>query len=178
MTRRAATLTGIVAVTVALGASASGSDQSQAAGAELRSVQNSLLALLNEERAKRGLRPLHRSDTLAQAARWQSRDMVTHGYFAHRRRGGPGLVQRIRRTGYLKHAGSWIVGENIGWAAGRLATPNAIVADWMRSAGHRHNILDRTFQSIGIGLVADDPTRGRDSPALTVTTDFGFRSMR
>jgi uncharacterized protein YkwD len=149
-----------------------------ATGAKLRSVETSVLALLNEERAKRGLRPLHRSDTLAKAARWQSRDMVTRGYFAHRRRGGPDLVQRIRRTGYLKHAARWIVGENIGWAAGRLATPNAVVAGWMRSAGHRHNILDHTFRSIGIGLVADDPARGRDSPALTVTTDFGFRSLR
>ena len=137
-----------------------------------------MLALLNQERAKRGLGPLHGSGTLARAARWQSRDMVAHRYFAHGRRGGPDLVKRIRRTGYLNHAGRWVVGENIGWAAGRLATPNAMVASWMRSAGHRHNILDRTFESIGIGVVADDPARGRDSPALTVTTDFGFRSRR
>jgi uncharacterized protein YkwD len=176
--RQAAALTGIVAVLVALGPTATASGQALAADAKLRAVETSLLALLNAERAKRGLRPLRRSGTLAVAARWQSRDMVSHHYFDHQRRGGPGLVQRIRRTGYFRNAASWTVGENIAWGAGRLVGPNAIVAGWMKSAGHRHNILNRTFESIGIGLVADAPSGERGAPSLTITTDFGFREFR
>jgi uncharacterized protein YkwD len=177
-TRQAAALTGIVAVAVVLGPTAPASGQALAAGAELRAVETSVLTLLNAERAKRGLKPLRRSATLAIAARWQSRDMVAHRYFDHQRRGGPGVVQRIRRAGYLRHTASWTVGENIAWGLGSEAAPDAIVAGWMRSAGHRHNILNRTFESVGIGLVADLPTGERGGTSLTITTDFGFRSFR
>jgi uncharacterized protein YkwD len=163
---------------VGFGPTAVASGRALRAGAELRAVETSVLTLLNAERARRGLKPLHRSATLAIAARWQSRDMVAHRYFDHQRRGGPGLVQRIRRSGYLRHTASWIVGENIAWGAGRMAAPDAIVAGWMRSAGHRHNILNRTFESIGIGLVPDPPTGARWTPSVTITTDFGCRSFR
>jgi hypothetical protein len=44
------------------------------------------------------------------------------------------------------------VGENI--AAG-YETPEAVVAAWMNSSGHRANILSTGFREIGIGYVAD-----------------------
>ena len=47
-----------------------------------------------------------------------------------------------------------------------------IVGDWMRSPGHRANILSPTFRAIGIGIANGTPSR--DSGA-TYTTDFGRR---
>jgi uncharacterized protein YkwD len=145
----------------------------------------SVLCLLNRERVRRHLKPLHRNAALDKAAHWQSRDMVAHRYFDHERRGGPGLVQRIRRTGYLKGARRWVVGENIALGEGQNSTAASIVKAWMASPHHKENILDSTYQDTGIGLVLASPDDGHgqsSTPAipqgLTITTDFGFRLGR
>jgi uncharacterized protein YkwD len=169
-----------LAVAVAAGALASGAGASnrhaaaapQARASELRAVEISVFSLLNAERRNHGLRPLHRSTRLDRAAGWQSRDMVRRHYFAHRRPGGPKLVKRVRRTGYLHGAWRWIVGENIAWGLGSMATPRSIVYGWMHSPEHRSNILYGPFRNIGIGTVAGNP-RG-DQGAVTITTDFGL----
>jgi uncharacterized protein YkwD len=139
-------------------------------------VAGAVLTLLNQQRSRRGMKPLHRNLKLDSAADWQSQDMVTHRYFRHQRRGGPGLVARIRRTGYLKGATSWTVGENIAWAEAQLATPAQFVAGWMSSPEHRANVLDRSFRAIGIGVATGAPAGSGVLPALTITTDFGVRS--
>jgi uncharacterized protein YkwD len=141
-------------------------------------VAGGVLALLNQERAKHHLKPLQRNRMLDEAATWQSRDMVLHRYFKHQRHGGPGLVRRIRRSGYLRGATSWTIGENIAWAEAELASPAHLVGDWMASRGHRANILDRSFRNVGIGLVPGEPRGNGTLPALTITTDFGVRSPR
>jgi uncharacterized protein YkwD len=147
-----------------------------------RTIERSFLCLLNSERVRRHLKPLHRNAALDKAARWQSRDMVAHAYFDHVRRGGPNFVQRIRRTGYLSRARRWLVGENIAWGEGHRSTTANIVKAWMASPGHRENILDSTYEDVGIGLVLGSPyDRDADSStpsgrrAVTITTDFGFR---
>ena len=167
----------ILATALVAGASASARHRVPRAAPD-SPVADGVLVLLNAERTKRGLAPLRRNAMLDEAASWQSHDMVLHRYFNHRRPGGPGLVQRIRRSGYLRGAGSWTVGENIAWAEAQLASPAHLVADWMASRGHRENILDPSFRNIGIGLVPGEPNRGSGLPALTITTDFGVRSMR
>lgn len=139
-------------------------------------VADAVLPLLNDQRQRHGLRPLQRNPKLDEAAARQSQDMVLHRYFQHHRRGGPGLVERIRRTGYLKGASSWTVGENIAWAEAELASPAQFVAGWMRSAEHRANVLDRSFRAVGIGIAAGAPAGSGVLPALTITTDFGVRS--
>lgn len=138
----------------------------------------SVLCLLNAERAKRGLRKLRSSRSLETAARRHSTDMVERNYFDHQRRGGPDLVKRVRRTGYLKGARSWAVGENIAWGTGDLATPQALVRAWMESQGHRENILDPDFREVGVAVVLGAPSSswGDEDEAATATTDFGKRS--
>jgi uncharacterized protein YkwD len=147
-----------------------------------RTIETSFLCLLNSERVRRHLRPLHRNAALAKAARWQSRDMVAHAYFDHARPGGPNFVQRIRRTGYLSGVRRWLVGENIAWGEGRGSTTTSIVRAWMASPGHKKNILESAYQDVGIGLVLGSPyEHDADSSApsgrqsVTITTDFGFR---
>jgi uncharacterized protein YkwD len=142
------------------------------------SIEKSVLCLLNSERARHGLRALKRNPALDEAARWQSRDMITHGYFAHQRPGGPNFVERIRRAGYLRDAAEWAVGENIAWGRGPLSTPRSIVSGWMESKHHRENILDVSYRAIGVGVAAEHHDAGyaTNPPALTFTTDFGSRS--
>jgi len=62
---------------------------------------------------------------------------------------GTSVVDRIRATGYLDSAGSWGVGENIGWG---FTTGAEAVTWWMNSPGHRANILQSDFTHLGVGV--------------------------
>ena len=140
-----------------------------------RVVVRSTLCLLNHARASRGLRRLHLQRRLGRAARSHSADMARRGYFSHDSRSGASFLDRIRHAGYLRHTRQWMVGENIAWGTGRLATPRAIVRAWMHSPGHRANILNGRFREIGVGITYNAPVRVAGRPAATYTTDFGFR---
>jgi uncharacterized protein YkwD len=102
---------------------------------------------------------------------------VRHDFFDHVSRvTGSTLVGRVKRTAYLARAQGWSLGENLAWGAGSRATPRETVQAWMRSPGHRQNILTRNFREIGVGVVLGAPA---DLPnglrAATYTTDFGAR---
>jgi uncharacterized protein YkwD len=102
--------------------------------------------------------------------------MVGGSFFAHRAPGGPDLVARLRRAGYLgPRTTVWVVGENLAWARATAATARGIVAAWMASPAHRANILEPSFRDIGIGIVGGTP--GDAGAGVTVTTDFG-RAIR
>jgi len=126
--------------------------------------------LINKKRTARGLRKLRRVKTLNRTARKHSRLMRDRRCFAHRCPGEGDLGKRIAKAGY----GYRIAGENIAWAGGRNATPKWIVRAWMRSPGHRANILRRDFRDTGIGVVRGAPVRFA-GPAITITQNFGRR---
>jgi len=134
------------------------------------------LCLLNAERAKRDLAPLRDNEQLSRAARAYSSRMVCERFFAHVCPEGSTLSKRVRRgTRYLTGAvRNWSLGENLAWGTRSLSTPRATVEAWMRSSGHRRNILNARFRDIGIGVVAGAPARVSGA-AATYTTDFGFR---
>ena len=143
--------------------------------ASTRQLVRSTLCLLNAERRRHGLRRVRLSKRLSGAAGRHSRDMVRNGYFSHTSLSGATFVDRIRRSGYLNGAFTWMVAENLAWGAGSLSSPGKIVQAWMHSPGHRHNILTHRFVHIGIGVVRGAPQSVRGMAAATYTTDFGFR---
>ena len=164
-----------VVLVAAPAASAAGSCSAANASvktASKRALVRATLCRLNSERARHRLRPLRLNRNLAAAARAHSRAMARRHFFSHDSLNGASFLDRIRRTGYLRGARSWSVGENIAYGSGRLSTPNSIGRAWMNSAGHRANILSRSFRSIGIGIAAGTPY-GRGG--ATYTTDFGRR---
>src|SRR5689334_25438389 len=134
-------------------------------------ARHATLCLLNQQRAAHGLRPLRADRRLAKAALGHSKDMVAHRYFAHESRSGAPFTARIARTGWTRSRRSYILGENIGWGSGVLATPRAMVRGWMHSAPHRANILERRYRVIGIGVAIGVPVAGSDG--ATYSTDFG-----
>jgi len=131
----------------------------------------STVCLVNAERTARGVGQLRLDRRLSTASRRHSQDMVAKRYFAHDSRSGAGFSARIARTGWMNGRGAWSVGENIAWGSGTQATPRSIVAAWMRSAGHRHNILNAKFRVIGIGIARRAPVGS--AAGATYTTDFG-----
>lgn len=109
-------------------------------------VEQALLRLTNQERAKYGRAPLQADSTLASLARLKSGDMVAKRYFSHTSPTYGTPAQMLAKNGvtYKSYA------ENI--AQGTDAA--RIHAQWMASSGHRANILNPQLNRIGIGVVA------------------------
>lgn len=170
-TALAATLAGLALASPAQAASCAGAG-AKPGNASPTVVRDATLCMLNRQRAAHGLRPLRHERRLALAARRHVRDMVRGGYFAHQSRSGTDFVQRIQRTGYTR-SGSWRLGENLAWGEGSQGSPEAIVAAWMGSPGHRKNVLG-PFREVGIGLAAGAPVADTGS-STTYATDFGTR---
>jgi uncharacterized protein YkwD len=105
-----------------------------------------VLELTNIERQKVGAPPLRLSVELNIAAQAYSQVLASSDCFAHTCGPVPEMADRMGRAGYQ----NWTaLGENI--AAG-YPTPEAVVAGWMSSQGHRDNLLSPNFAEIGIGL--------------------------
>ena len=144
--------------------------------ANLEAVRSAVLCLHNAERARHGLPKLRESPRLRSAAVRHAQHMVGAHFFDHTTPAGATMADRIRRTGYTSGARAWSIGENIAWGSGRLATAAQIQRSWMHSAGHRANILQRSFREIGIGIRPGVPVHlSASQSGATYTTDFGFR---
>ena len=136
-------------------------------------VEQATLCLINGERADRGLVALTTNGELAQAALRHARDMVEQGFFSHSGSDGSTLTDRIRDAGYLS-GDDWLIGENLAWGTGSLATPRAIVNAWMNSEGHRQNILNARFRETGFGTVIGSPSSS--TAGATYANEFGVRN--
>lgn len=99
--------------------------------------------ILNELRAQKGLVPLSASAKLTTAARKHAQDMARRGFFSHEGSNGSSVGDRVRRQG----GGFCFVAENIAKGQGSL---QEVVADWMASAGHRKNMLNRKAAEYGL----------------------------
>ena len=123
----------------------------------MKQARAATLCLINRERTRRGMGLVHSQTRLRNAATKHSRAMVSKGFFDHSSPAGSTAATRVRAAGYLRGAASFQLGENIGAGESALATPAAMVDAWMHSAGHRYNILHRSFRDIGIGIVMGTP---------------------
>jgi uncharacterized protein YkwD len=141
------------------------------AGADSRATgaqySEAVRCLLNQQRAQARLAPLAADRRLARAARRYSQAMVRQRFFDHVSPQGSTLDQRVRAAGYSERT----VGETIGWGAGSLAGPAAIVQGWMNSPPHRAIIMDGRFREVGLVIAAGSPAGTGD--ATTVTANFG-----
>lgn len=121
-----------------------------------------VVTLTNRKRAAHGCRSVRVSTDLRKAARKHSSLMARKRTLSHQLRGEPALGRRYALAGYT---GWRTAAENI--AVGHL-TPASVVRAWMRSPGHRRNILDCRLREIGVGVVLH-------GLRLWWTQDFGRR---
>ena len=108
-------------------------------------LASDLFNRLNAERRARGLAALDWDDDLARVAGDWSAHMASTGDFAHRDLGAAGSL-----TGMSKFSA---LGENIAWVEGYPSMGNQLHVGWMKSEGHRANMLQHGFDSVGIGVV-------------------------
>jgi uncharacterized protein YkwD len=140
-----------------------------------REARMAVRCLLNRKRESHGLRPLAKSARLKKAAQRHTAYMQDHRCFAHECPGEPSVLSRLKRVNYIVGGlRSWAYGENIAYGHRNRGTPKALVRGWMRSPGHRSNILDPGFREIGIGFSRGTPAKPGASGS-TATTDFGMR---
>lgn len=119
------------------------------------------LALVNAERARRGLPGLRTTPELSEAARAHAEDMVGRHYFSHESPDGTSAADRYHAAG----GSPWeMVAENIADCrrCGRVVTMADLAEfhrGWMNNPGHRGNILDAGLTAFGFAVVTDG--RGR-----------------
>ncbi|MEU1017951.1 CAP domain-containing protein [Streptomyces sp. NPDC005898] len=102
-----------------------------------------VLTLVNVERAKAGCRPVTADGRLAALAGRFSEDMAERGFFDHTDPDGATPWDRAEKAGITN-----LGGENI--ARGQ-ADARAVMAAWMGSPGHRANILNCDYRTMGVG---------------------------
>jgi uncharacterized protein YkwD len=101
--------------------------------------RNKMLHLLNHTRATHGLATFRLNVTVSHRAWLHSKAMANQNALFHT----GNLYDAVRAY----RPSTW--GENVGMA-GLLTRIRTL---WMRSAGHRHNILNGRYRRIGIGVV-------------------------
>jgi len=94
--------------------------------------------------------PLEMDEVIRVAARLHSQDMGAQDYFEHDSLDGRTFADRMRDAGF---GGPSPWGENI--AAGQR-TAEDVVRGWMNSPGHCRNIMNASYNVIGIGYAEDD----------------------
>jgi uncharacterized protein YkwD len=132
-------------------------------------AEQAVICLINKARRQDGVRRLTRDPRLESAARGHSAAMDSGNFFAH-----GSTLERIKATGYLGGASSWMVGENIAWGSGGQGSPKATVARWMASPPHRSAILSRQFRNIGVGVAIGSPLGAGGENTAIYTADFGL----
>jgi uncharacterized protein YkwD len=131
--------------------------QTASAPAEPPSRDQQLFKLLNLERQHHGLPLLQWDPRLAEAAKIHTEKMARAGDISHRFAGEPDLSQRAGAAGALFKS----VAENVALAS----TPLEIHLALMNSPGHRANILNPQYNSVGVGVA-------QVKDQLFVTEDF------
>jgi uncharacterized protein YkwD len=144
--------------------------------------------LVNIERAKANLKPFSWNQTLSEVARLHSEDMAKHGYFDHVNLDGKDPAARASALGF-KCEKDFGVYKKVGIAENifqnntirsvtytgdemycEYLSPADIarttVDGWMKSEGHRKNILDPQNYSEGIGVAIAKDDR------VYITEDF------
>jgi uncharacterized protein YkwD len=135
-------------------------------------IAQELFSRLNAERQARGLDPLKWDGSLAKMATDWSRHMASSDDFSHR-----DLGEASRLPGISKFSA---LGENIAWVEGYPNEAFQLHTGWMHSDGHRSNMLQPGFDSVGIAVVCSGGkawatqnfgrTDGSDAPKMSDST--------
>lgn len=115
-----------------------------------REFADRVIELVNIERAKEGLKPLKKDDTLNGLSDIRAKETVT--LFDHKRPNGTkwSTILKENNVSYTNAA------ENI---ASGYSTPEDVVNAWMNSEGHRASIMSKTYEKIGVSCYIDNTSK-------------------
>jgi len=101
-----------------------------------------VVRLVNQERAKNGLKSLTINTAVQAAAQVRAKEIQSS--FSHTRPDGRNFSTALQE----QKASFRGAGENIAWGQ---KSPAQVMEAWMNSSGHRANILNPNFTTIGVG---------------------------
>lgn len=116
-----------------------------------------VLAELNQSRTEAGVPPLKLDPKLTEAARRHALLLSKRHVLSHQFPGEPPLTERLRSPGLIFTA----AGENVGMNT----ELNDVNNMFMRSPGHRTNMLNKAYDAVGVGVV-------HLGPDYWITEDF------
>ena len=146
-------------------------------------LERALLREMNVARAEYDVAPLKSEATLQQAARKHSRYLSKLGRLDHESAGGKPFWTRLVKAGFPRNSS---MGENLALVGGcgrpagyvqlrrnQRQTVNAsearrVVSMWLKSPGHRANLLNPDFRFAGAGVTTDSACS-----ATVYTADYG-----
>lgn len=121
-----------------------GTSTSQGSQSSIKSEEQKLLTLLNQDRAKSGLKALKMNDQVTSLAELKAKDMADNNYFNHTSPTYGSAVDMVRKAGIPQ----WICGENIAITS----SADRAEALFMGSSIHRAAIMNMNYTDVGIGM--------------------------
>jgi len=114
---------------------------------EFRGDENAIIELVNDSRHEFGLPPLARNEKLSRSALAKAQDMERKQYFEHISPEGlqPWFFAEKQDYRYKNF------GENL---AEGFFSSESVHESWMKSSGHRNNILSEDFKEIGVAIIS------------------------
>jgi uncharacterized protein YkwD len=129
---------------------------------DLRQMAREIFLAINEQRHAYGLQELEWDEKLAEQARSHSSRMAARDEMSHVDPERGNLAARLKRA----HITWQACAENLFEERGLDDPVQAAVEGWMKSEGHRQNILRPELQRTGVGIAA------RSNGALYFTQIF------
>ncbi|MBT3865137.1 CAP domain-containing protein [Candidatus Peregrinibacteria bacterium] len=108
-----------------------------------------MLIYLNRDRADFELSKLGMQEDLRDVARKHSKDMAKKDYFDHQNFRGESPADRLK----VSRVTDSVSGENLAKIGGYPHVVKEAEEGLMRSPGHRANILNKSYNTVGIGIV-------------------------
>ncbi|MDD2377223.1 MAG: CAP domain-containing protein, partial [Bacilli bacterium] len=119
------------------------------APSDIRALETEVIRLVNAERSRAGQPTLTENNEVSRVARTKSQDFINNNYFSHNSPTYGSPFEMLRSFGVSYTAAA----ENI--ARGQR-TAEEVMNTWMNSSGHRANILNSTYNQIGVGVARDN----------------------
>lgn len=114
----------------------------------LRTMEWQMLRLLNKDRKVYGLKKLFMQEDLRFVARKHSKDMARQDYFEHENLNGQNHADRYEEA----RISDVVSGENLAKIGGYKFPTQRAEIGLMNSPGHRANILNKSYNCVGIGI--------------------------
>jgi uncharacterized protein YkwD len=111
--------------------------------------QESMRCMTDFARARAGLGALDDAPQLDLSAQEKAADVLRCDSFSHTACGRE-FTYWMGQVGYISES-CWHMGENLAWGTGAYGTVRAIFQAWMRSPGHRQNILGN-YEDLGLSF--------------------------
>ena len=143
-----------VAVSMLCWSATQSSAQSEKGLAPTSRVAADVIKFTNVERTHYQRPALRANLRLMRAAQLQAEQMARARHMAHELPGAryPRMIDRMAATDYRWYT----AGENVAFGQANAAK---VVDSWMRSRGHRANILNDNFTEMGAGYAVDQTGR-------------------